>query len=83
MRYPTLDPDGLTLQAKKQMKLKGVTDRSLQFRTLRTRSSILLMVLGSNTNLAPSIYKKINLFRIMALTEQLKAINVQPIRVNV
>lgn len=43
-----------TLQAKNSTKVKGVIDRSLHFKAVRTRSSILKMVRGSNTKRAPS-----------------------------
>lgn len=49
-------PIGSSLHAKKSMKLNGVTDRSLQSKTLRTRSSMRRIVFVSNTYFAPSTY---------------------------
>lgn len=68
MRCPKHEPEGSILQAKKPMKLKGVIDRSLQFRIVRTRSSILLMVLGLNTYLAPLTCTRLFSFISLRLT---------------
>jgi len=55
MRNLVKVPVESTLHAKKARKQSGVTELSLQSKTLRTRSSILRIVLGSNMYLAPSI----------------------------
>uniref|UniRef100_A0A0A9D1U9 Uncharacterized protein n=1 Tax=Arundo donax TaxID=35708 RepID=A0A0A9D1U9_ARUDO len=55
MRHLVCLPPGSTLQAKKSMKVNGVTDRSRQFSAVRTRSSIRPIVPGSKTYLVPSI----------------------------
>ena len=54
MRNPVKVPVESILHAKKPRKLSGVTDLSLQSKTLRTSSSILRIVRGSNMYLAPS-----------------------------
>ena len=59
IRKPIYAPVGSSLHAKKPVKLNGVMDLSLQSKTLRTRSSILRIVLGSKMYLAPSTYKPI------------------------
>lgn len=60
-RKPEKVPVGSSLHAKKSIKVNGVMDRSLQSRTVRMRSSIRLIVLVSNMNLAPSIWKNIDI----------------------
>nr|AFK38578.1 unknown [Medicago truncatula] len=54
MRNPVKVEVESNLHAKKLRKLNGVTDLSLQSKTLRTSSSILLIVMGSNMYLTPS-----------------------------
>jgi len=76
MRNPTPVPVGSTFHAKKLMKVKGVMDRSLQSRTVRTRSSILRIVLGSKTYLAPSVWSKNrNYFHKEKVNKQMNKIN--------
>lgn len=59
MRNPVKVEVESNLHAKKLRKLNGVTDLSLQSKTLRTSSSILLIVMGSNMYLTPSTYIKL------------------------
>lgn len=56
IRNPTNVPLASSFKAKNAMKLNGVTDLSLQSRTVSTRSSILRIVRGSKRNLAPLTY---------------------------
>lgn len=56
IRNPIKVPVGSSLHAKKSMKLNGVTDLSLQSKTLSTRSSMRRIVFVSKIYFAPSTY---------------------------